>query len=113
MVRIKRIYETPEKVDGFRILVDRLWPRGMDREKAGLDLWLKEVAPSLELRVWFNHEPTKFSEFRSKYIEELKGNSAARQLQELAEKYSNLTLLYAAKDTKTNHAFVLQKFLEE
>ena len=113
MIRIKRIYETPEKTDGFRVLVDRLWPRGVSKEKAALDLWLKDVAPSKELRVWFNHEPGKFSEFTHKYDEELESNPAAKQLLELAKKHPNLTLLYAARDPEVNHALVLQRFLKK
>ncbi len=91
-------------------MVDRLWPRGVSKERAALDEWLKDVAPSPELRMWFGHKPERFAEFSRKYISELEHNSAAEQLKTLAKK-EPLTLLYAAKDPKVNHALVLKKFL--
>ncbi len=113
MLKIKRIYDQPAKDDGYRILVDRLWPRGISKERAAIDLWLKEIAPSAELRTWFGHKPERFSEFSHKYEEELSASPDVDQLrQKLSDKKHNVTLLYAAKDPVNNHAVVLKKFLE-
>ncbi len=112
MIKIKRIYEKPEKNDGFRVLVDRLWPRGVSKEKAKLDLWLKDVAPSNELRKWFAYDPAKWQEFQKRYKKELaKNKSALDQLKKIARKEKNLTLLYAAKDEERNEAIVLREIL--
>lgn len=113
MILIKRIYDAPEKSDGARVLVDRLWPRGISKEEADLDLWLKDIAPSNELRTWFGHKPERFTEFSKKYIAELSVNPALATLQELAHKHEQLTLLYGAKDPDHNQAVVLKKLLEE
>jgi len=112
MVQIKRIYDEPAASDGMRVLVDRLWPRGVSKERAALDVWLKDIAPSPDLRVWFDHKPERFAEFSARYADELSHNPAVTTLEELAGKTSNLTLLYAAKDPAINHAVVLQEFLE-
>lgn len=111
-VKIKRAYAEPEKSDGFRILVDRLWPRGLTKEKAKVDLWLKEVAPSTELRKWFAHDEKKWPEFQSRYLDELKSHS--EQLHLLKEKSAKgpVTLLFAAKDEEHNEAVILQKLLQ-
>lgn len=111
-VKIKRAYAEPEKSDGFRILVDRLWPRGLTKEKAKVDLWLKEVAPSTELRKWFAHDEKKWPEFQSRYLDELKLHSD--QLHLLKEKSAKgpVTLLFAAKDEEHNEAVILQKLLQ-
>ncbi len=109
-VAIKRVYEQPETSDGKRILVDRLWPRGLSKEKVQLALWLKEVAPSDELRRWFGHDPEKFAEFRSRYKAELSTGVAKEKLDELralAQK-EPITLLFAARDTGHNNAVVLR-----
>lgn len=111
MVQIKRIYEAPDKNDGLRILVDRLWPRGVSKEKAALDDWLKDVAPSPELRTWFGHKPERFEEFKARYLLELKDNQVAKELKETVKKSKNVTLLYGARDPKINHAQVLLDFL--
>lgn len=111
-LRIKRIYDKPEPADGWRVLVDRLWPRGVSKEEAALDEWLKDTAPSTELREWFDHDPEKFAEFRTKYKHELAHNPAVIAVLRRAKKQS-VTLLYAAKDLKINHAVVLQKYLED
>jgi uncharacterized protein YeaO (DUF488 family) len=103
-VRIKRIYEPAEAGDGLRVLVDRLWPRGVS--KAAIDLWLKEVAPSTGLRRWFDHRPDRWAEFQRRYQIELAQNPAIARLRDLAGR-SDLTLLYAAKDETHNHAVVL------
>lgn len=111
-ISIKRAYESPDPVDGTRVLVDRLWPRGVAKEKAKIDLWLKDVAPSTALRKWFGHDPEKWSEFQRKYRDELQGNPALAQLRELARS-GTLTLIYAAKDQDHNDAVVLRDLLQE
>jgi len=109
-VSIKRVYETPESADGRRILVDRLWPRGMTKQAARIDLWLKDVAPSAELRRWYGHDPEKWLEFRERYLSELEGNPALAELKELSRK-GKATLVYAARDEDRNHAVVLRDIL--
>lgn len=111
MIQIKRIYDEPGVSDGTRVLVDRLWPRGMSKERAALDLWFKDIAPSPELRVWFSHKSERFAEFSARYTDELSRNSAVATLKEMAGKTKNLTLLYAAKNPDINHAVVLQNSL--
>lgn len=111
MFQIKRIYDEPAADDGARVLVDRLWPRGVSKEQAALDLWLKDAAPSPELRVWFDHKPERFAEFSEKYRAELAHNPAVDELKALATQHSAVTLLYAAKDSAVNHAAVLREFL--
>jgi uncharacterized protein YeaO (DUF488 family) len=110
-LHLKRVYETPAKTDGTRILVDRLWPRGLTKEKARVDLWLKEVAPSTELRKWFAHDPAKWPEFKARYKAELKHNAAQLALLKQAIARGPSTLLYGAKDTQHNEAIVLQDLL--
>jgi uncharacterized protein YeaO (DUF488 family) len=112
-IKTKRIYEPAADSDGFRILVDRLWPRGMKKEEVHIDLWLKEVAPSTELRKWFNHEVEKWEQFMKRYRAELKGAAAFEELVALAEKHKTLTLLYGAKDEQYNQAVALKQFLAE
>lgn len=111
--QIKRIYDEPSEDDGYRVLVDRLWPRGVSREEARLDEWMKAVAPSTELRKWFDHEPNKFKDFKKRYETELA--EKVNLVNELAEKADGraVTLLYAAKDEVHNHAVVLRDFLEK
>lgn len=108
---VKRAYEPPASHDGQRILVDRLWPRGVAKVNARIDLWLKEVAPSTELRQWFKHDPEKWTEFKKRYRAELKDNPAWPELQALAHQ-GDLTLVYAAKDQSHNEAVVLKQLLE-
>jgi uncharacterized protein YeaO (DUF488 family) len=110
-VQIKRIYEPAEKDDGIRILVDRLWPRGIKKETAQLDEWMKAVAPSVDLRKWFNHDPAKWEEFQFKYTVELKQNDAVKDLLNIVKKNKLVTLLYAAHDEHHTHALVLQQFI--
>lgn len=110
-VKIKRIYEPADKTDGLRILVDRLWPRGMKKETAQLDEWMKAVAPSVTLRKWFNHDTAKWQEFKAKYTFELKHNDAIKELLQLISKNPVVTLLYAAHSEDHNHALVLQHFI--
>ncbi|MEN9464324.1 MAG: hypothetical protein RL217_505 [Pseudomonadota bacterium] len=108
---LKRAYDAPDFSDGQRILVDRMWPRGISKENANIDLWLKEVAPSNELRKWFNHEVEKWPEFEQRFRAELADNAAVQSLKALAKK-GTTTLLFAAKDTEHNNAVVLKKILE-
>jgi uncharacterized protein YeaO (DUF488 family) len=108
--KIKRIYEPPDRSDGFRVLVDRLWPRGISKQKASLDLWAKDVAPSPALRTWFDHKPERFSEFTRRYRRELAGNSAWNELRSDLKR-RRVTLLYGAKDPAVNHATVLMALL--
>ena len=111
-IAIKRVYDPPKASDGFRVLVDRLWPRGLTKEKAALDLWAKDIAPSTELRQEFNHRPEKFAEFKRHYRLELSKNPAlAAFRQEL--KRPKVTLLFGASDPKINHAMVLAEYLKQ
>ncbi len=111
-VQIKRVYEEPDASDGYRILIDRLWPRGLTKQKAKVDLWLKAIAPSAELRTWFNHDPAKWAEFKRRYREELQQNEASLSLlrEQLAQ--GKVTLVYAARDEEHNDAVVLKEYLE-
>lgn len=112
-LRLKRVYEPAAPGDGSRVLVDRLWPRGVSRKAAKLDLWLKEIAPSTELRTWFGHEPARFDAFRERYFRELEGNPApVAELCALVEG-NDVTLLYGAHDPQLNQAVVLAEFLEK
>ncbi|MBO1512648.1 DUF488 domain-containing protein [Metabacillus bambusae] len=115
-VTIKRIYDEVCKDDGVRVLVDRLWPRGLAREKVKIDYWMKHVAPSTHLRKWFYHDPVKFCEFKERYIEELMNekekNSQLEELKNLVAENRNVTLIYSAKDQKHNQAVVLKEILE-
>ena len=106
----KRIYEAAAKDDGYRVLVDRLWPRGLTKAKAHVDLWLKEIAPSTELRKWFGHEPEKWPEFQKRYRAELNKDALA-SLQKLEKAYKKVTLLYGAKSEERNQAVALLKIL--
>lgn len=108
-IKIKRVYEQPDQADGMRILVDRLWPRGLTKEKASVDLWLKDIAPSTELRKWFGHEPDKWEEFKARYLLELKGNPEQVHLLKQAMEKGAVTLVYGAKDKEHNEALALQE----
>lgn len=110
-IRIKRIYEPFTKADGYRILVDRLWPRGIKKEDAHIDKWLKDVAPSTTLRKWFGHDPGKWKEFITRYEKELKDAPALDELKEDIRKHKTITLLYGAKDEEHNQAVALAKLL--
>ncbi|CAN5277817.1 DUF488 domain-containing protein [soil metagenome] len=111
-ITIKRVYQKPSLSDGKRILIDRLWPRGLTKEKAKVDLWIKDISPTTELRKWFSHDPVKWQEFKKRYIKELKKNiiPVSKLLQELKKHKS--TLIYAAKDEEHNDAVVLKEYLE-
>ncbi len=112
-IRLKRIYEPEGKDDGFRILVDRLWPRGLKRREAAVDLWLREIAPTTELRKWFNHDPYKWDEFLEDYNFQLNRNEkVSSELIDLIKIHKKVSLLYAAKDEKFNHAVALKGYLD-
>ncbi len=113
MLKVKRIYDPPSKDDGKRILVDRLWPRGIKRDDARIDEWLKDIAPSDELRKWFSHEPSRWQEFRKRYRSELKKNSSLIERLTTESARGTITLLFAAKDVKRNNAVVLKEVIEE
>jgi uncharacterized protein YeaO (DUF488 family) len=113
MIRIKRIYEAPEKDDGFRILVDRLWPRGMSKAKAKVDLWMKDIAPSEELRRWFGHDPKKCAAFKRRYRAELRSKQDLLSRIAVLDQNLTVTLLYAAKDEGCNNAVVLKESLSK
>jgi uncharacterized protein YeaO (DUF488 family) len=110
-MKIKRVYEKPEKEDGKRILVDRLWPRGLTKEKASIDLWLKDIAPSTELRKWFNHDPAKWKEFQKRYQLELENSKEQVSILNGLLKKGAVTLVYGAKDQEHNEALVLKEWL--
>ena len=112
-MKIKRAYAPAEESDGYRILVDRLWPRGISKEKAQIDLWLKSVAPSNELRKWFGHDPEKFPEFEQRYRVELAGSGALDELRAVLREHPDATLLFAAHDEEHNNAVVLKELLAE
>ena len=112
MIKLKRAYEKPSRDDGSRILVERLWPRGLTKERAAVDLWLKEVAPSPELRQWFGHDPARWEQFQKRYWKELEENEAAVQLLKQKGELGTVTLVYAARDEGHNSALALKRFLE-
>ncbi len=112
MVRLKRIYEDIEESDGFRILVDRLWPRGVSKEQAHLDLWMRDIAPSTELRKWFRHDPEKWTTFIKRYRKELDDNpDQVEELRAIYKEHKTVTLLFGAKDTEHNEVVVLRDLL--
>ena len=110
-IMVKRVYEEPAQEDGSRILVDRLWPRGLTKQKAKIDLWLKEIAPSTELRKWFGHDPEKWKEFRKRYYKELKMKSEQIDILKEYQRKGAVTLVYGAKDKEHNEALVLKELL--
>src|ERR1700740_127840 len=113
MLKIKRIYDSPEKDDGFRVLVDRLWPRGVSKERAHLDLWLRDIGPSDALRKGFGHDPKKWSPFVAKYKKELAAHKdLVRQIRQMEEDHGTVTLLYSAHDSEHNQAIALRQYLK-
>ena len=114
VIKVKRAYDPPDKDDGFRVLVDRLWPRGLKKEGLKIDLWLKAIAPSDVLRKWFSHEPDRWEEFRSHYFEELReeGEVVERLLKE-AGSSKVITLVYASREEKLNNAAALKEYIEK
>jgi uncharacterized protein YeaO (DUF488 family) len=111
-IGIKRIYEPADRTDGMRILVDRMWPRGLKKDEARIDLWLKEVAPTTSLRLWFDHRPERWDQFRERYGAELSNNPTIVELRDLIRKEKRVTLLYSARDTDHNQAVVLAEYLK-
>ena len=115
-IKLKRMYERPEQSDGIRILIDRLWPRGISKEEARLDYWLKDLGPSNELRKWFNHDESKFKTFKDKYIKELQTGEQLEAYQKLNQIIGNankdITLLYASKEEIHNHAQVIKQLIQ-
>ena len=112
MIKLKRAYEEPSKEDGLRILVERLWPRGVGKQKAKIDLWLKEVAPSTELRKWYGHDPVRWPEFRKRYWSTLKDLGDILALLKYIINEKTVTFVYAARDEELNSAVALKEFLE-
>jgi uncharacterized protein YeaO (DUF488 family) len=112
MIRVKRVYEPPSPDDGVRVLVERLWPRGLSKDRAAVDLWLKEVAPSTELRTWFGHDPAKWPEFQKRYRAELRAEKGAVKTLRDKGKHVTVTLVYAARDEEHNSAVALKRFLD-
>lgn len=111
---LKRVYEPYQESDGYRILVDRLWPRGIRKENAHIDLWLKEIAPSTELRNWFGHQVENWPEFEERYLEEItKNTEACRQLSEVIKEQRKVTILFGAKDEEHNQAVVLSHWIHQ
>jgi uncharacterized protein YeaO (DUF488 family) len=114
LIRVKRIYDPAQEEDGFRILVDRLWPRGLSKEKAKIDLWLREVAPSDELRKWFSHDPAKWQEFQSRYEKELQSKKdLIYKIKNFEREKKTVTLLYSARDETHNQAIALSRVLQK
>jgi len=111
-ILIKRVYETPDQQDGYRVLIDRLWPRGMKKEDARIDEWVKEIAPSNELRKWYSHEPAKWEEFKRRYFKELEGQKET--VEQLGRKASQatITFLFSSKETRLNNAVALKEYIE-
>ena len=112
MIKVKRVYDPPEPDDGLRFLVERLWPRGMTREKLQMDGWLKQVAPSADLRRWFSHDPAKWEEFQQRYVAELDSHPEGWQPILEASRQTAVTLLYSARDSEHNSALLLKAYLE-
>ena len=112
MIRLKRAYEPATRSDGLRVLVERLWPRGVSKARLRLDLWAKEVAPSAVLRQWFGHDPERWRDFRARYLAELRAHRGAWQPLVNAARRGRVTLIYAARDVKHNGALVLKAFLD-
>jgi len=112
-IKLKRVYAQPSQDDGYRILVDRLWPRGFSREMLKIDQWMREVAPSDALRKWFSHDPKKWEDFLKRYKKELNTNEAFQKLVELVKNKETVTLVYSAKDEEHNQAVALKMFIEE
>ncbi len=112
MIQLKRVYDEYSEDDGIRILVERLWPRGVSKEKARIDMWMKEIAPSTGLRKWFNHEDSKWEEFARRYRNELTDNTELKSLKEIVNRNRNVTLIYSSRNKYHNSAVVLYGMLE-
>ena len=112
MIKLKRVYENPSSKDGVRVLVERLWPRGLTKQRAAVDLWLKDVAPTPELRKWFGHDPARWKQFQERYRRELREKKDAVRLLRQKSKAGTITLVYAARDEEHNGALALKRFLQ-
>ena len=112
VIQIKRVYEAPDPSDGFRVLVDRLWPRGISKDSARIDLWLKEIAPSNELRKWYSHDPSKWDEFRKRYFQELDKNPKAVEQIKKHVSLGAVTLVYSTTEKQYNNAVALKEYLD-
>lgn len=112
MFQVKRVYDQPSKTDGLRVLVDRLWPRGLTKERAAVSVWMKDLAPSAELRKWFGHDPVKWRDFQTRYRKELHAQVQVLQQLRHESRAHVITLLYAARDTEHNEALVLKDVLD-
>ena len=112
MIKLKRVYEEPSSKDGVRVLVERLWPRGLTKKRAAVDLWLKDVAPSPELRNWFGHDPARWEQFQKRYGRELRERKDAIRLLKQKMKEGTVTLVYAARDEEHNGALALKRHLQ-
>jgi uncharacterized protein YeaO (DUF488 family) len=112
MLQLKRVYEKPSRRDGLRVLVERLWPRGLTKQAAAVDLWLKEIAPSTELRQWFGHDPERWREFQARYRKELRTHDEALKLLRHKSRQGAVTLVYGARDQEHNAAVVLKRYLD-
>jgi uncharacterized protein YeaO (DUF488 family) len=114
MLKLKRVYEPAEPGDGFRILVDRIWPRGISKQRARIDFWMKEIAPSTQLRKWFGHDPQHWTEFKKRYREELsKNKDLIKEMRSLEKEHGTVTLVYSAHDEEHNQAVALKTFLAQ
>ncbi|MBI5192790.1 MAG: DUF488 domain-containing protein [Nitrospirae bacterium] len=113
MIKTKRVYDPQEPEDGARFLIDRLWPRGIKKDALNFNAWLKDIAPSNQLRIWFGHKPEKWDEFRKRYFTELDSRTEAVRLLIESASHNNVTLLYSAKDKSHNNAIVLKEYLEK
>lgn len=113
MIRVKRVYDEPSAEDGYRILVDRLWPRGLKKREARIDLWMRDIAPSDKLRRWFGHNPARWEEFKKRYFEELRGKEASLKPILEKDRHGVVTLLFSARDTVHNNAIALKEYLEK
>jgi uncharacterized protein YeaO (DUF488 family) len=112
-IALKRVYDAPAPSDGYRILIDRLWPRGVSKQQADISLWLKTIAPSTDLRKWYGHSPLRWQEFRLRYLEELGHQSEAlAAIDNALRKFPSITFVYAAKDTQQNNAVVLLEYID-
>jgi uncharacterized protein YeaO (DUF488 family) len=110
---LKRVYDQPKRTDGFRILVDRLWPRGMSKDRAKVDLWLKEISPSNELRKWYGHDPAKWAEFKKRYFQEIQGRREEFDLPREKAGEGTVTFLFSSQEEKLNNAAALKEFVEK
>lgn len=113
MIKSKRVYEEPSEDDGYRILTERLWPRGVSKERAALDQWMKSIAPSQKLRKWFSHDPDKWEEFKDRYRKELFGSDAVNEMVEIINNHDTVTMVYASKDEEHNSTVLLKEFIED